>query len=81
MARIFGANKKYIEHEIPHISSLMSTEIDEVIRESDVIVVSKPEKEYRDALLPYLGKKTIIDLVRLPFDFDTKPEHYDGICW
>lgn len=81
LARIFGANKKYIEHEIPHISSLMSTEIDEVIRESDVIVVSKPEKEYRDALLPYLGKKTIIDLVRLPFDFDTKPEHYDGICW
>jgi GDP-mannose 6-dehydrogenase len=81
LASIFGANKKYIEHEIPHISTLMSTKIDEVIRESDVIVVSKPENEYKEALVPYLGKKTIIDLVRIPFNIDTKPEHYDGICW
>lgn len=81
LASIFGANKKYIEHEIPHISTLMTTKIDDVIRESDVIVVSKPEKEYKEALVPYLGRKTIIDLVRIPFDVETKPEHYDGICW
>lgn len=81
LASIFGANKKYIEHEIPHISTLMHTKIEEVIRESDVIVVSKPDKEYKEALTPYLGKKTIIDLVRLQFESETKPEHYDGICW
>jgi GDP-mannose 6-dehydrogenase len=81
LASIFGANKKYIEHEIPHISTLMHTKLDDVIRESDVIVVSKPDREYKDALTPYLGKKTIIDLVRLPFEAEIKPEHYDGICW
>jgi GDP-mannose 6-dehydrogenase len=81
LARIFGANKKYIEQEIPHISTLMHAKIDDVIRESDVIVISKLEKEYTDALTPYLGSKTIIDLVRLPFPTKATLDHYDGICW
>jgi GDP-mannose 6-dehydrogenase len=81
LARIFGANKKYIEQEIPHISTLMHAKIDDVIRESDLIVISKLEKEYTDALTPYLGSKTIIDLVRLPFPTKATLDHYDGICW
>ena len=40
LARIFGANKAYIEHEITHISTLMCSQIDEVLQESDVIVVA-----------------------------------------
>lgn len=81
MAKIFGANKHYIEHEIPHISTLMCSKIDEVIDPSDVVVIGKADKEYKDALMPYLGKKIIYDLVRLPFNFSTPPKNYDGICW
>ena len=81
MASIFGANKKYIEQEIPHISSLMHAKISDVIGDSDVIVVSKFDKEYSTALTPYLGKKAIIDLVRLSIDRESKPDMYDGICW
>jgi len=81
LARLFGANKKYIEEEIPHISTLMYDKIDDVIRESDVIVISKSEKEYKDALTPYLQNKVICDLVRIPLDSKVSPVHYDGICW
>jgi GDP-mannose 6-dehydrogenase len=81
LASIFGANKRYIEQEIPHISTLLSTRIEDVIRESEVVVVSKPDKEYVEALSPYLDSKTIIDLVRIPYRMEAKPERYDGICW
>ncbi len=81
MAKIFGANKHYIEHEIPHISTLMTTKIEEVTDESDVIVIGKNDPEYKTALKPHLGKKLIFDLVRVPFEFTDSPKGYDGICW
>jgi GDP-mannose 6-dehydrogenase len=64
LAKIFGANKAYIEHEISHISTLVCAEIDEVLRGSDVIVVCKYQEEFRVALEPYFGQKKIFDLVR-----------------
>ena len=34
LAKLFGANKQYIEREIPHISQLMRSNIDEVLSEA-----------------------------------------------
>src|SRR5215831_7684976 len=39
LARLFGANKEYIEREIPHISQLMCSTIDEVLESSEVIII------------------------------------------
>src|SRR5213078_4113848 len=36
LARLVGANKQYIEEQIPHLSSLLCSTIDEVIERSDV---------------------------------------------
>jgi len=42
LARLVGANKEYIEHQIPHLSSLLCNTIDQVIDGSEVIVVRQP---------------------------------------
>jgi GDP-mannose 6-dehydrogenase len=81
LAKIFGANKAYIEHEIEHISNLMCSRIEEVLQESDVIVVAKHQEEITEALQPYFGKKSIFDLVRVISSPCRQPENYDGICW
>jgi GDP-mannose 6-dehydrogenase len=81
LAKIFGANKAYIEHEISHISTLMCTRIDEVLQESDIIVVAKQQDEIEEALKPHVGKKLIFDLVRIISSRCGQPENYDGICW
>lgn len=81
LARLFGANKAYIEHEIEHISALMCTQIDEVLQESDVIVVAKHQDDIVEGLRPYLGKKRVFDLVRIISSPCRQPENYDGICW
>jgi GDP-mannose 6-dehydrogenase len=81
LAKIFGANKAYIEHEIEHISTLVCSRIEEVLQESDVIVVSKHQDEFKGALEPYFGKKKVFDLVRITSSACHQPENYDGICW
>jgi len=81
LARIFGANKAYIEHEIPHISSLMCATVEEVLEQSDAVVVSKKEHSFLPSLKPYLGRKAIYDLVRIQGHLTDRAEGYDGICW
>ncbi|MGE1166772.1 UDP binding domain-containing protein, partial [Peribacillus simplex] len=36
-ARVFGANRDYIESVIPHVSSLLQNDLEQVIAEADVI--------------------------------------------
>lgn len=80
-AKIFGSNKKYIETAIPHISSLISSSIDQVIKESDIIIIGKKEKSYRDPLNKTPKSIHIIDLVRL-FNKNEEPkDNYEGISW
>src|SRR5437763_9503587 len=45
-ARLVGANKEYIEKQIPHLSSLLCQTIDEVVRGSEVIVVGNQSPEF-----------------------------------
>ncbi|MBK8251712.1 MAG: UDP-glucose/GDP-mannose dehydrogenase family protein [Polyangiaceae bacterium] len=80
LARLFGANKDYIEREIPHISSLMRSSLSDVIAASEVIVVGKKEEEYRTALAGTAGDVKVIDLVRLGGAVESL-RGYDGICW
>ena len=79
LARLFGANKEYIEREIPHISELMCTSIDDVIDRSEVVVIGNKSEEFRPVGGKIGGDKVLIDLVRL-FDKQSD-ETYRGICW
>jgi len=81
LARIFGANKEYIEHEIPHISTLLRPTVKEVVEDSDVIVLGKKEEGFAEALAPYLGDKLVFDLVRLSAETPAGQGTYDGVCW
>jgi GDP-mannose 6-dehydrogenase len=80
LARVFGANKEYIEREIPHISDLMKTDLESVVKESEVIVISNKSEEYRHIGNSLRSDQTVIDLVRL---FDSPPPvgSYSGIGW
>jgi GDP-mannose 6-dehydrogenase len=81
MARLMGSNKQYIEEQIPHLSSHLCDSIDEVIAQSDVIVIGNGAAEFSEAMGRCRPDQTIIDLVRIPIDFTTLQAQYDGICW
>lgn len=80
LARLFGANKEYIEREIPHISQLMRLSLGDVMRESDVLVIGNKSAEFRDLENHLREGQIVIDLVRL-FDGRRSDATYQGICW
>ena len=81
LAKLYGANRRYIEQTIPHISSLMAGSLNDVFDASDVVVISKKTSNFAEAVKTYGCNHNIIDLVRLwPELYDT-PNNYDGICW
>ena len=81
LAKIYGGNRRYIEQTIPHISSLMSSSIDEVVKSSEVIVVSKKAPKFAEVVNNGIGDRVVVDLVRLVPNLNGKPAHYEGICW
>ncbi len=78
LARLFGANKEFIENEIPHISSLMRKELREVVDFAEVIIIGKRDEEFREAARS--NGRAVIDLVRM-IDRQETGENYQGICW
>jgi GDP-mannose 6-dehydrogenase len=81
LARLVGANKEYIEKQIPHLSSLLCDTLDEVIDGSEVIVVGNRAPEFADALTASRADQIVIDLVRLPVNGARIAADYRGICW
>jgi GDP-mannose 6-dehydrogenase len=81
IARLVGANKEYINTQIPHLSSLLCEDIEDVLAHSDVIVVGNNAPEFSEALKRTRPGQTIVDLVRVKTDRADIPGQYQGICW
>ena len=81
LARLHGANKKYIEKEIPHISTLMCPSLPQVIEDAEVIIIGNKDPEFVQALEIARPDQIIIDLVRITDDFSQINSQYQGICW
>jgi GDP-mannose 6-dehydrogenase len=80
-ARLIGANREYIEREIPHIWSLMRPSIDEVLSDSEVVVIGNGSSEFRDASKLIGDGRMVVDLVRVFGDRQSDGARYEGICW
>jgi len=81
IARLVGANRDYINTQIPHLSSLLTESIDEVLDHSDVIVVGNAAPEFSEALTRTRQDQVVLDLVRVKTDRSQIRADYRGICW
>lgn len=78
-ANIIGANRDYVEREIPHLWSLMRPSPLEVLESSDTIVIGANVAEYRD-LGGALSTRNVVDLVRA-VPGRLSGEGYHGTGW
>ncbi|HXH51315.1 MAG TPA: UDP-glucose/GDP-mannose dehydrogenase family protein [Terriglobia bacterium] len=82
LGRLVGTNRQFIEDEIPHISSLLSTDLKDVIGTSEIVVIgtrSVEEQELNACLQP---DQIVVDLVNLEKEHQINATpSYEGICW
>jgi GDP-mannose 6-dehydrogenase len=78
LANLQGANREYIQREIPHIASIMSDDMESLIESSRVLVIGNGDPEFARIAQLVGPEHTVVDLVRLP-----KPDNarYEGIAW
>jgi GDP-mannose 6-dehydrogenase len=81
LAKLYGANRRYIEQTIPHISSLMAPSLREVLDSSEVVLVSKKGNQFAEAVRQLPSDRIVVDLVRLFDNTHVKSITYEGICW
>jgi GDP-mannose 6-dehydrogenase len=81
ISRLVGANKDYIERQIPHLSSLLCDSIEAVIEPSDVVIVGNQAPEFVAPVQRCRADQIIIDLVRLPLSGSALEADYRGLCW
>lgn len=77
-----GANRKYIEEGIPHISKCLVEKPEDAITSAELFVIGNGDKNYVGILAGVNDNTPIIDLVRLKDGsvLETKSS-YTGICW
>jgi GDP-mannose 6-dehydrogenase len=81
LSRLLGANRSYIEANIPHLGSLLCGSIEEMIEPSDVVLVGLQQSALNDALQARVRPgQFVLDLVNLP-NRDLLRCRYEGICW
>jgi GDP-mannose 6-dehydrogenase len=79
-AKLIGANREYIEHEIPHIWSLMRGSVDEVVEFGEVVVIGNGTPEFRRIESSLRDGQVVVDLVRA-FGARTSDGTYQGVAW
>lgn len=80
LSKLMGKNKDFVTGHIPHISSLLQDNIEEVIKHSDVLVIGNKSIPADEIFSKVNKDQTVIDLVRLEKG-RLSEENYVGICW
>lgn len=79
-SRLIGANRRFMEDHIPHLSSLLVESVEELTANSDVIVIGYKSSEFIPAFESLSSDQTVIDFARLA-DKTSTSANYQGICW
>lgn len=79
VSQLTGTNADFIAAKLPHLHQIISSDLDSVCSECDVLVISNKEKEFSDIPAKYPGK-CIVDLVRQFKELDYQG-NYEGVSW
>ncbi len=80
-ANVTGANREYVEREIPHLWELLTPTLEAATTESELVVVGNASPEVRRWLAGDAGRTPVIDLVRADPTIDRTRSGYHGFSW
>lgn len=77
--RLVGANRAYVESELPELPRLLTRSLDDLVTASDVIVIAGTHRAFAGVARKLRRNQTVVDLVGLL----SLSSHalVEGICW
>jgi GDP-mannose 6-dehydrogenase len=79
---MLGANRDYLERQLPQIQRIIAPDIESVVAGSDLIVVGQKRSVFHAALSSAAPDVTVLDLVRLQPELSTvSTPGYQGLSW
>ena len=81
LSKLTGANKRYLEDHLPHISKLMVGDVDKILEQADSIVIGDNAPEIQHYLDRINGRHQVIDFVRADQLSGRVNGNYHGVCW
>ncbi len=79
--RLIGANREFLIRELPHIVSLMTATVDELLDAVDVVVIANGSKAFHAVPAKLRADQTLVDLIGTVNTEEMQQGHYEGICW
>jgi GDP-mannose 6-dehydrogenase len=82
LGRLIGSNREYIEQVIPHIGLLLNANLEEVLKDAEVVVIGTRDLNWDSLKNSIRRDQEVIDLVSL--EKSRRPQitsAYKGICW
>ncbi len=80
LAKLVGANREFLLNSIPHISSLLEDNIEDVIEHADTLILGNNDPEFVKFAHDIPQGKRCVDLVRIADDLPNE-SWYEGIAW
>jgi GDP-mannose 6-dehydrogenase len=80
LSAIVGANRQFVESVIPHIGRLLESSLERVVANSEVVVVGRDAREFKQLRDLLKAEHTVIELGRSR-SLDGTPARRIGICW
>ncbi len=81
LTRLTGANKRFLEEKLPHINSLLSASLEEVVARSKTLVVCKNASEYRELPRLISPQHHVVDLAAVLKTAKIPAAQYHGLYW
>jgi len=77
-SKLVGSNKEFIQMHIPHLSKLITDNLENFVENSEIILITQKNNLFASLIDKY-PQKTFIDVVRITNDI--RRNNYQGICW
>jgi GDP-mannose 6-dehydrogenase len=81
MERVLGANRRFVEDEVPYLPERLRPTVREVVEGSEVVVVANHSREYREIGALLKPGQALVDLAHAVDRATVKHVEYQGLAW
>ena len=81
MDRVLGANRRFVEQELPYLPERLRPDLDDVLAHAEVVVIGNRSHEYRSLGPRIRAGQVVVDLVDALDRRSVTAGEYHGLAW